>query len=69
MHKLVLLMLSLIPLAYFWCLKEHLFRTAVTELNVGVPGVGRKIGFKVSLKGREGRACSKSFIGSLHIRQ
>ena len=47
MHKLVLLVLSLIPLADFWCLKEHLFQTAITKLNVSVPGVDRKIGFKL----------------------
>ena len=43
-------MLSLIPPDDFWCFEEHLFQTAITELNVGVPGVGRKIGFKLSLR-------------------
>lgn len=69
MHKLVLLVLWVVPLANFWCLQECLVQTAITELNVPVCGVGRKTEFKLSLKGREGRTCSESFTGSLHIRQ
>lgn len=69
MHELVLLVLSLILLADFWCLKEHPFQTATTELNVSIPGAGGKVGFKLSLKGREGRTCFESFIESLRIRQ
>lgn len=69
MNKLVLLVPPLMSLSDSWCAKEHLFQTAITELNVSVPGGSRKLGFKLSLKGREGRTCWEAVVGSLHLRQ